>query len=266
MTPNVLLMQKAKESLQGMWGTAAITTLFFGLLEGAITCIPGLGLIFGGPLALGYIIFLMTVKSDKPNARIERIFDGFKDFSRTLVAYVLVLVYIFLWTLLFIIPGIIMAYAYSMTFFILAEDKNISASDALKKSKQMMMGYKWKLFCLNLRFFGWAFLCILTLGIGFFWLRPYVYMSHLNFYHDITGKLSDTIKDKPVNSNIDPNPDPNSNITSNIDESYRMDDNSNYSPTAEETNENIIDENIPGVGVEIVEIEIEVEEHSEKEE
>ena len=57
--------------------------------------------------------------------------------------------------------------------------------DALRKSKEMMDGYKWKYFCLGLRFIGWALLCVLTLGIGILWLSPYVQVSYAKFYEDV---------------------------------------------------------------------------------
>ena len=94
-------------------------------------------------------------------------------------------VFVFLWALLLIIPGIIAAIAYSQTFYILAEDDTIGSMDALRKSKEMMIGYKWKYFCLGLRFIGWALLCVLTLGIGFLWLSPYIQVSYAKFYEDL---------------------------------------------------------------------------------
>lgn len=77
-----------------------------------------------------------------------------------------------------------------MTFYILAEDESIGAKAALDKSKKMMYGYKWKYFCLIWRFFGWFLLCILTLGVGFLWLMPYIQVSMVKFYDDI--------KDRPI--------------------------------------------------------------------
>ncbi|MDL2242979.1 DUF975 family protein, partial [Bacteroidales bacterium OttesenSCG-928-K03] len=192
----------AKQTLKGMWGTAAIGTLVYMLIVGVIGCIPIFGqiavLVIGGPMALGYISFIIALKSDKENARIERLFDGFKDFVRLLIANLLMVLYIFLWSLLFVIPGLIMIYAYSMTFYILAEDKEISASDAIRKSKQMMMGNKWKLFCLQIRFFGWVLLCGLTFGILLFWIKPYLDMAVLNFYYDIKGEAPVCAKTEPA--------------------------------------------------------------------
>jgi uncharacterized membrane protein len=93
-------------------------------------------------------------------------------------------IFIILWTLLLIIPGIIMSLAYSMTFYILADNPDINPIDAIRKSREMMYGYKWKIFCLNLRFIGWGFLCIFTMGIGLLWLLPYMSVSFAKFYEE----------------------------------------------------------------------------------
>ena len=89
-----------------------------------------------------------------------------------------------------IIPGIIKAIAYSQLFYILAEDPDISAQDALRKSEAMMYGHKWQYFWLVLSFIGWSILCILTLGIGYLWLIPYMNVSFANFYMDVKDNYS----------------------------------------------------------------------------
>ena len=119
------------------------------------------------------------------DAKIEQLFEGFRNFGTSILAYVLMVLFIILWTILLIIPGIIAAISYSMTFFIIAEDETIGAYDALKKSKEMMNGHKWKFFCLGFSFFGWFLLSIFTLGIGLLWLAPYVNVSYVKFYDDI---------------------------------------------------------------------------------
>ena len=98
--------------------------------------------------------------------------------------------------LLLIVPAIIAAFSYSMVFYILADNPDISPTNALKKSKEMMMGYKWKIFFLGLSFLGWALLAILTLGIGLLWLMPYIQVSTINFYEDI--KDNNTIPTESV--------------------------------------------------------------------
>lgn len=95
------------------------------------------------------------------------------------------ILFIVLWSFLLIIPGIIAAYGYSLIFFILADEPSIGISEALKKSKAMMRGYKWKYFCLSFRFFGWVILSILSCGIGFLWLAPYMQVSFAKFYEDL---------------------------------------------------------------------------------
>jgi uncharacterized membrane protein len=95
------------------------------------------------------------------------------------------LLFILLWTLLLIIPGIVAALSYSQTFFILSENPKRGGQDVIRKSKTMMKGNRWKLFCLFWRFFGWCLLGILSLGIGFLWILPYLQTSLARFYDDL---------------------------------------------------------------------------------
>ena len=152
--------------------------------------IPVLGpiatLILSGPFQLGLTKFILSIARNR-EPRIEQLFEGFNDFTRSMQAYLRMVLFIILWSLLLIVPGIIAAFSYSMTFYILADDPNISAVDALNKSKSMMDGHKMDLFLMSLSFIGWAFLCILTLGIGFLWLFPYMNVSIAKFYQDIKG-------------------------------------------------------------------------------
>jgi uncharacterized membrane protein len=196
-TENVVLMQMARESLKGKWGLAIGTFVVYMLVAAILQIIPIIGpiasLIISGPLALGLAIFSLSISRNQ-NAKLEQIFQGFSNFGTALGAYLLMILFIILWTLLLIIPGIIAAISYSMTFYILADDNSIGAMDAIDKSKKMMDGYKWKYFCLGLRFLGWALLCILTLGIGFLWLMPYMQVSMAKFYDDVkTNSLTTEI-------------------------------------------------------------------------
>lgn len=185
---NTELMVEARESLSGNWGLAIGTFLVYGILISSLQFIPVIGsvlaLFIAGPMLVGVSMFSLSLSRGE-NARLEQIFEGFKNYGTVLGAYLLMVLFIFLWALLLIIPGIIAGLAYSQTFYILAEDDTIGSMDALRKSKEMMNGYKWKYFCLGLRFIGWALLCILTLGIGFLWLSPYIQISYAKFYEDI---------------------------------------------------------------------------------
>ena len=113
------------------------------------------------------------------------LFDGFKQFGTAFLTSLLMTIFICLWLMLLIVPGIIAMLRYSMTYFVLAENPGMSALDAIRTSKQLMKGRKWKLFCLWWRFFGWMLLCILTCGIGFLWLMPYMTASYARFYDDV---------------------------------------------------------------------------------
>jgi uncharacterized membrane protein len=190
-TENLVLMQMARESLKDKWGLAIGTFVVYMLIIGTIQTttefFPLAGLLLlaiSGPMVLGIAIFSINISRNQ-DARLEQIFQGFNNFSTSLGAYLLMLLFIFLWTLLLIIPGIIAALSYSMTFYILADDNSIGAMEAIDKSKKMMDGYKWKYFCLGLRFIGWSLICILTLGIGFLWLFPYMQVCMVKFYDDI---------------------------------------------------------------------------------
>jgi len=187
-TENLVLMQMAKDSLKGKWGLAIGTVVVYFLIVVCIQEIPIVGpiasLIIAGPFALGLAYFSLSISRNQ-EAKLEQIFQGFNNFGTALTAYLLMIGFILLWTLLLIIPGIIAAMSYSMTVYIIADDNSIGAMDAIDKSKKMMDGYKWKLFLLGLRFLGWSLLCILTLGIGFLWLMPYMQVSMAKFYDDV---------------------------------------------------------------------------------
>ena len=83
--------------------------------------------------------------------------------------------------------GIIIFFSLEMVNFIIVDDRDISPFEALKKSYQMMKGFKWKFCCLGLRFIGWFILGIVTIGIGFLWISPYYLMSAAIFYENISG-------------------------------------------------------------------------------
>lgn len=96
--------------------------------------------------------------------------------------------YLFLWSLLLIVPAIIKYCAYSQSFFILKDEPHLTCNQVISKSRHMMYGYKWKYFKLGLANSGWLLLCFLTLGVGFLWFIPYLYTQIAIFYEDIKGQ------------------------------------------------------------------------------
>ena len=196
-TPNAELMRMARESLKGKWGIAIGALITYMVVLVAIQIVPIAGilatLIITGPMIVGMAIFVLSISRNQ-DTRFELIFEGFNNFANALGTFLLALLFIILWSLLLVIPGIIAAHSYALTFFIVADDKNIKANDAINLSKKMMDGYKWKLFCLMCRFIGWGLLCLLTAGIGFLWLIPYMYVSFAKFYDDVrTSYVADRV-------------------------------------------------------------------------
>lgn len=192
-TENKILMAEARESLRNKWGTAVAAFFIYLVISTILAIIPILGsiaiIIIDGPLVLGIAIFSLSI-SRNSESKINQIFDGFKNFGTSFAAYVLTAIFTILWILLLIVPGIIASLSYSLTFFLIADNPGIDPLEAIRLSKKMMYGYKWKLFCLYFRFFWWFLLCFLTLGIGFLWLVPYVEVTKGKFYDDVKANYN----------------------------------------------------------------------------
>lgn len=190
------LMKSSKSTLEGKWGLAIGTFLVFMLLSGGVQATsetyPVMGIVAAlivGPFAVGLSKFSLHIARNE-EARFEDSFSGFSNFLNAFLAYLLMLIIVLVGMVLLIVPGIIAAMALSMTFFIMSEDTSISAIDALKKSHAMMNGYKMSYFLLSLRYLALTILCILTLGIGLFWLLPYIYVTNATFYELINEDTS----------------------------------------------------------------------------
>ncbi len=143
-------------------------------------------LVLGGAVSLGYAKFNLNLVDGQP----PRFDDLFSEFHRIWPAFCLKFLmglFVGLWSLLFVIPGILAAYSYAMAPYILAENPNMTAREAITASKEMMRGNRWRLFCLGFSFIGWAILAALTLGIGTLWLRPYEEVAQAAFYRDLSG-------------------------------------------------------------------------------
>ena len=143
-------------------------------------------LVLGSVISVGYARFNLDLV-DRGTPSIETLFGYFSCWKTTVAARLLQSLYIFLWFLLLIIPGVMATYSYAMTEFILAEHPELTASEAIARSKEMMAVNRWRLFCLQLSFIGWDILCAFTLGIGSLWLRPYKQAAEAAFYREISG-------------------------------------------------------------------------------
>ncbi|MEJ5283661.1 MAG: DUF975 family protein [Brevinematia bacterium] len=228
------LMKTANSSLKGKWLLSIGVSLVSLAILIILAFIPILGsivtLIVLGPLLVGLSKYFISLTRNE-EVSFNMLFEGFsnQNFARSFVAYLLFIIFLFLWSLIFIIPfailivvyvvnsglitgdmsnlysllndtsfiifillsylllipAIIAAFSYSMTFFIIADEPEISGFEAIKKSVQIMKGNKGKLFLLYIIFSILAVLCVLTLGIAYLWLIPFAGAVAAAFYNSI---------------------------------------------------------------------------------
>ena len=223
MKTNQELKNSALAALKGNWAPAVLGAIFFTFATCLITspgyCAnmaafdmpffnsinPKLLKIFSNssfllnffllyPLTLGYSVAHKDLLQNG-DAAVTRntIRHAFTDYVRNAVSILLVYVYTALWTLLFIVPGIVKGLAYSLTPFIVKDNPELSPNAAINLSMKMMKGHKFDLFYLYLSFIGWIFLAILTLGIGLLWVIPYMQTSMAAFYLDVKNDYNNNI-------------------------------------------------------------------------
>ena len=158
------------------------------VLNGVVIIAAIIGALFNifltNAITVGVSGYFIKNTDSKPS--FKDAFSGFKvKYGRNIGTLLLMGIKTVLWSLLFIIPGIIKVYEYAIIPYILADEPEISSKDAFKKAKQMMKGNKWRLFKLEFSFIGWFVLCVLTFGLGTFFLIPYVNAANAEFYVDL---------------------------------------------------------------------------------
>lgn len=222
------IRRRARENLAGNWGLSIGVTLVAALLGGLIAgsgfsldleldaeelrrlpesvlpfikawmgvagILGFIQFIMGGAVQLGYSGFLLK-QHDGRELDFHDLFSQFHRFGQGFAQSFLRTLYTILWSLLLIIPGIIKSIGYSMAPFIMADNPEMSAKEAIAASTELMDGHKGDLFILGLTFIGWELLCILSLGIGFLWLNPYMNASYAAFYREIVRQRRYAIED-----------------------------------------------------------------------
>ena len=197
------LKEMAKQQIKGNIGMLFVIALIIGAISGVAGAFPPLALVVSIIVTPAFSISIIRVYQElarggkKPEAKDA--FAGFDDFWTGFKALFLVGLFTFLWSLLFVIPGIIKSFSYSQTMMIVAENKGISAREAINRSKAMMDGRKMDYFVLGLSFIGWGLLCCITLGIAAIWVGPYAQATMVNFYNDIKPAEA-TAEDNTVNA------------------------------------------------------------------
>jgi uncharacterized membrane protein len=182
--PTIRLLLRA-ESLEEMLylyenSTAVSTGFALSIATLAMT-------LFVNLVTYGWQLFTLRASREEETGSAETLFSCFQQFWRFLLAQLLMNLFITLWSLLFVIPGIVAAFAYSQTIYIMLDNPQISPLEAIGASKQLMRGHKFEYFTLQLSFLGWAYLSIFTFGLLGIWLNPYMQVTMANYYNALTG-------------------------------------------------------------------------------
>lgn len=183
-------LQIAGQNIISTNGTQILRPTFASIASGLgfMAIVVEVALFFiGAIIEVGYASFNLYLVEDEKTAEMGDLFNYFTYWKSVVCTRLLKSVYILLWSLLLFIPGIVASYSYSMTSIILAENPELKANEAIARSKQLMHGNRWRLFCLELSFIGWDLLCILSMGIGSLWLNPYKQAAKAAFYREISG-------------------------------------------------------------------------------
>lgn len=178
---------QAKAAMKANYGILLGGLILGSIVASAGSIAFGIGAIITGPaMAVGMSFFLLKIW--RGGAEIGNIFEGFKQLGRSIGGILWMGLFIGLWSLLFYIPGIIKALAYSMTPFILADTK-CSATQALKLSMRITNGHKGDIFVFYLSFIGWYLLSAITFGlVGIFYAAPYMSASFAGLYEELKAK------------------------------------------------------------------------------
>jgi len=185
------IMKESRDNMSGNLGLIIGAIFVYFIISAVSGIIPfGLGsLAIGGPMALGLAYFALNISRGKP-VEISNIFEGFKNYGTAFVAYLLMALGVLAGMILLIVPGIILALGWSQMWYIISDEPDISAVDALKKSWDMMNGRKMDIFILSLRFIPWIFLGLLALGLGLLYVIPWMSVTFAKYHDQISGKLN----------------------------------------------------------------------------
>lgn len=216
---------RAREALRGQWGLAIVAFFIVTVISAISGALDAYSSFFDSPSAafeifadtysLAYFILygalsvglaklsLSIVRKDNP--QLGTLFSQFKsNFLYCFLLNFLKGVFIFLWSMLLFIPGIVAIYRYRFAEYIMADDPSISPLDAITLSKNMTYGRKMDLFLLDLSFIGWFILSVATCGIGFLFLYPYMGITTAEFYEQAKAEYYDTGRRSDVNTKICP--------------------------------------------------------------
>ena len=175
----------AKAQLNCKWLLTTGVLVVGALILSAVSFTIIGSLLLIGAIEFGYCAYLITVTRNK-DSDLGKLLSGFNRFGDVCITGILKWLFTGLWSLLFVIPGIVKSYSYAMTMYIMQDHPELSGNDAITKSRQMMDGHKFDLFILDLSFIGWYLLGALTFGILIiFYVEPYRQVTRTNFYEQL---------------------------------------------------------------------------------
>lgn len=182
------LKAAAKSQIKGKIGLLLLVYIIVFAIAFVCGIIPVIGGIISAvitpALSIGIIMLYLSLYNNE-EISVGDLFKGFNITGKALWLNIITTFFTFLWSLLFIIPGIVKAYSYSMASYILAENQTMTAREALGESKKIMNGHKMDLFILQLSFIPWELLTAITFGIAGIYVIPYMQATLTNFYKAI---------------------------------------------------------------------------------
>lgn len=188
------LRQAAKAQIKGKIWWLLLAEIIIGLIGAAVGLIPYAG-------ALIFVIFLMPIFEfsltkmymgfkNGNEFKMGDLFSGFHQYGSALLTAILMDIFLVLWTCLGVIPGIVKIFSYSMTWYVLADNPQMSATEAITESRRLMDGHKFDLLVLYISFIPWLLLCCVTFGIAEIYVLPYMTAAETNFYYAIKEEKS----------------------------------------------------------------------------
>ena len=200
------LKEKSKKSLEGKyWETIKMFIVYclvffavpfvIGFIGGILDLNPGISILIAdvaiilvsAVLTMGMNSYFLKLSRDQ-EVNFTEIFSKKNYLIPYLCITVLTFIFVYLWSLLFIIPGIVAAISYSMVYFIALDNPELKANQVLKKSKELMQGHKWEYVVFVFSFLGWIILATFTFGLLYFWLLPYMSVAYANFYNNLLSE------------------------------------------------------------------------------
>lgn len=181
----------ARKSISGKIFILLAITIVVAIIGGILGLIPVVGwlalLVIEGPIMFAEAKIYLGIVEKNRTPEIKDLMEGAKEenFTRSFVGFLRYTIFTALWSLLFYIPGIIKSISYSQMFYLMAENKKMTAAEAQKKSMEIMEGHKWEYFVLGLSFILWYLLVGITFGLAAIYVAPYIEATKAEFYRKL---------------------------------------------------------------------------------